>query len=350
MSMSIESYLPNMTTRHALPISLALIAAGCATLPSPLRRASEVWWIDFPADANVGRAATTLESPVRWLALDSVTFRPSWLSSAESGAARERSLPLPLRRTSPQTQTVSIVTVSQSAARRPEIFRAVTDNAAILSATAGLIASQLDTARTESAILDVAGIGADDLPALVTLLRTVSDSLRDHGILTIAVAIPAADTLGYPSRPIARVAELIVVQLQEEHRAGTPAGPVFTVDVARRHLAMRAADTGPGRLVAGIPAYGYLWSRSGVARRISYNEASELAARASVALTRDPSSLSLHARSDRDGWEIWIPDHRVIGQIVAEARGLGVYRFAIYGAVDADPEVIAVFPDNVRRR
>jgi spore germination protein YaaH len=244
---------------------------------------------------------------------------------------------------------VSIVTISQSASRRPEIFRAVTENVGILSVTAGLIASQLDTARTESAILDVAGIGAEDLPALVRLLRTVSDSLRDHGIGTIAVAIPAADTLGYPSRPIARVAELIVVQLQEEHRVGTPAGPVFTVDGALRHLGMRAADTGPGRLVAGIPAYGYVWLRSGIVRRINYKDAGELAARAGVALFRDPSSQSLHARSDRDGWEIWIPDHLAIGKLIAEARRLGVFRFAIYGALDADPDIAAVFRDSVRR-
>jgi spore germination protein YaaH len=349
MRMSIESYLPTMSGRQLLRLSLAIIATGCAPLPSPLRGASEVWWIDFPADGNVGRASTIVESPIRWLTLDSVTFRPSWLAGAESGAARERSLPAPLRRTSPQTQTVSIVTISQSAARRPEIFRAVTENAGILSITAGLIASQLDTAHTESAIIDVGGVGAEDLAALLTLLRTVSDSLREHGIGTIAVAIPAADTLSYPSGPIARVAELIVVQLQEEHRPGTPAGPVFTVDVARRHLAMRAADTGPSRLVAGIPAYGYLWSRTGTSRRISYIEATELAARASVTLARDPSSLSLHARSDRDGWEMWLPDHRAIGQIVSEARALGIYRFAVYGALDADPEVVGAFAENVRR-
>jgi spore germination protein YaaH len=297
----------------------------------------------------MGRTIPALETPVRWLALDSVTFRPSWLANAESGAARERSLPSPTPRRTQETQTVSIVTLSQSDALQPEIFRAVTENSTILSATAGLIAAKLDTGRTESAIIDVGGLSADDLPALVTLLRSVSDSIRDHGIGTIAVAIPAADTIAYPTRPIARVAELIVVQLQEEHRVGTPAGPVFTIDVARRHLAMRAADTGPGRLVAGIPAYGYLWSRSGIARRISYSEATSLAANAAVTLARDPASLALHARSERDGWEIWLPDHRMIAALITQARGLGIYRFAVYGARGADPAIIDAFRSPVRR-
>jgi spore germination protein YaaH len=292
---------------------------------------------------------TAIESPVRWLALDSVTFRPSWLANAQSGAAGERALPNPRTRAAPQSQTVSIVTLSQNGASQLEIFHAVTEDRGILSATAGMIAARLDTAGTESAILDIGGLAAEDLPALVTLLRSVSDSLRDHGVGTVAVAIPAADTLVYPTRPIARVAELIVVQLQEEHRAGTPAGPIFTFDVARRHLAMRAADTGPGRLVAGIPAYGYVWRRSGDSRRISFAEATELAARSNLTLTRDPSSLSLHARSDRDGWELWVPDQRAIGQIVAGARAMGIFRFAIYGARDADPGVLNVFREEVRR-
>jgi spore germination protein YaaH len=338
-----------MTRRSAFSISVAFVAAGCASLPSPLRGPSEVWWIDFPDEASRSQSSTTIESPVRWLALDSVTFRPAWLANAESGAARERALPSPVRRNGPETQTISIFTLAKSGALQPEIFRAVTENAAILAATAGLIAAQLDAARTESAILDVGGLGADDVPALVTLLRSVSDSLRDHGVGTIAVALPAADTLGYPTRPIARVGELLVVQLQEEHRPGTPPGPVFTVDVARRHLAMRAADTGPGRLVAGIPAYGYQWLRTGVSRRISYGEATRLAANAGATMTRDPASMSLHARSDRDGWEIWVPDHGVIGAMVAQARALGVYRFAIYGTRDADPGLPDVFRRPVRR-
>ena len=112
---------------------------------------------------------------------------------------------------------------------------------------------------------------------------------------------------------------------------------------------MRAADTGPRRLVAGIPAYGYQWSRTGATRRISYREAAQLVANAGVSLARDPASLSLHARSDRDGWELWLPDHRVIAELLAQARALGVYRFAVYGSRDADPQLTRVFQQPVRR-
>ena len=307
-----------------------------------------MWWIDFPA-ATVGRSQVVGSADSRWLALDTVTFRPVWLPNAEAGAARNPALPSPVRGTAPETQTLSIVALSARSTAQPEVFRAVTENAEMLATTAALVAAQLDTARTESAILDIDGLSPEDLPVFVGLIRAVSDSLRSRRVRTIAVSIPAADTLGYPARPIARVADLIVVELEEEHRQGTPAGPVVTVELARRHLGTRASDVGPGRLVAGIPAYGYLWPRASAARRVTYDEAADLAAGSGTSLVRDPSSLSLHARSDRDGWEIWIPDHEVIGKIVDEARRIGIYRFAIYGARGSDPAIPGVFRENVKR-
>ena len=335
--------------RHRwLQALFALAACGCASLPSAVRRPPEVWWIDFPA-ATIAKSQAVRPADSRWLSLDTVTFRPVWLPSAEVGAARNPALPSPVRGTVPEGQTLSIVALSARSTARPEVFRAVTENAEMLATTAALVAAQLDTARTESAILDIEGLSPEDLPALIGLIRAVSDSLRSRRVGTIAVSIPAADTLAYPARPIARVADLIVVELEEQHRQGTPAGPVVTVERARRHLGIRASDVGPGRLVVGIPAYGYLWPRASAARRVTYDEAATLAAASGASLVRDPSSLSLHARSDRDGWEIWIPDHEVIGRIVDEARRIGIYRFAIYGALGADPAITGLFRERVRR-
>src|SRR6266542_3230296 len=291
--------------RHRwLQALFALAACGCASLPSAVRRPPEVWWIDFPA-ATIAKSQAVRPADSRWLSLDTVTFRPVWLPSAEVGAARNPALTSPVRGTVPEGQTLSIVALSARSTARPEVFRAVTENAEMLATTAALVAAQLDTARTESAILDIEGLSPEDLPALV--------------------------------------------ELEEQHRQGTPAGPVVTVERARRHLGIRASDVGPGRLVVGIPAYGYLWPRASAARRVTYDEAATLAAASGASLVRDPSSLSLHARSDRDGWEIWIPDHEVIGRIVDEARRIGIYRFAIYGALGADPAITGLFRERVRR-
>jgi hypothetical protein len=64
-----------------------------------------------------------------------------------------------------------------------------------------------------------------------------------------------------------------------------------------------------------------------------------LAARASTTFVRDPASLNLHASSSRDGWEIWLADHELIERLIADARRIGVTRFALLGIDGADSQL-----------
>ena len=205
----------------------------------------------------------------------------------------------------------------------------------------------LSASETRVVIVDFQEMTAADIQILVDVSRAIADSARSHGIPTVAMMIPAADSSGYPARILARTADLMLVKLFPEHGVTTPAGAIVSPSWFTRRLGLRASEAGVNRIVAGIPADGLIWDARGGARRIAYLEALRLATEANTRLVRDPASGNLHAVSNRDGWEIWVADHELIERLIAEGRRLGVTRFALFGLDGADPEILERLPGLV---
>jgi hypothetical protein len=151
--------------------------------------------------------------------------------------------------------------------------------------------------------------------------------------------IPANDSAAYPGATLARVADALIVRLFPEHGPRTPPGPIVSATWFARGLGARAAQVGVTRIIAEIPVDGILWSADGSTQSVSYAESMRLAERASTTFLRDPASGNLHASSSRDGWEIWVADHVLIARLIADARRIGVTRFAFAGIDGADPQL-----------
>ena len=209
-----------------------------------------------------------------------------------------------------------------------------------LATAAGAIAS-LVAPGSAGLILDFQEMAPEDLTQLTDVSRAIADSARAKSVKQIAIIIPAGDSAAYPAATLARIADLLIVRLFPEHGIGTPAGPIVSPPWFARGLGVRAGQIGVTRIVAGIPADGFLWSaRDSTARRVSYTEALQLAERASTSFVRDPASGNLHASSARDGWEIWLADHELVERLIADGRRIGVTHFALFGLEGGDPELM----------
>jgi len=291
----------------------------------------------------------------QWITIDSISIRPISTASvsftpalARAGRCGDSSPPAALDSVN-NPRPVAVVTSFQGARYHPEVVRALGESPEALTVAAGVITRVLTAEGARGVILDFQGMTPEDIQTLVDVSRTIADSVRAHSQNQIGIIIPAADSSGYPARILGRVAEVLVVRLFPEHGPGTPAGPIVSPPWFARRLGARAGETGVNRIVAGLPADGVLWDNRGGARHITYAEAVRLAEGASTPIVRDPASGNLHARSTRDGWELWVTDHELIQTLIAEGRRIGVTRFALFGLDGADPLLWQMLPQLVKR-
>jgi spore germination protein YaaH len=156
----------------------------------------------------------------------------------------------------------------------------------------------------------------------------------------VIVAIPASDTVAYPARLFDGSADLLLVKLYDQHWSTSPPGTIASPEWVRRTLGMRVAERGASRLVAALPAYGYLWRPNTVAATIGFADAAKLAAESGTALIRDPATSTLRAvRAGVDGWELWVSDAELLAALEREVVALGVRRVALWRLGLEDPAI-----------
>ena len=319
--------------RMAQALALAGTAA-CGRFPGQLRSPSEIWLVPAPGEiADAGDRASFAPSGTIRIVIDSLGLRPS-VEYRASIATSPRAL-------AALTRSVAVVTTFQNGRYHPETIRALGENAGVAAASAGASMRLASADSPAAVILDFLGATPEDLAALMNVTRAFADSARGRSLGPLGLVVPAGDTVSYPGRVLARSADLIVIRLDDEHRPGTPPGPLASPDWLSRHVGMRAARIGASRIVAELPLFGYRWERDGTARRITYSDAIALVAQDAGALRRDEASGFLTASSARDGWEIWIGDSTTVERLIASARKVGVTRFALAGLGGADPALLS---------
>ena len=308
-----------MTALSRIFAMLAIVgaASSCGRISSAPIPDARVWRIaspllfDRPTSGELGAGSV--------IVLDSAAFRPV-LFRHGSG--------------------ISTFTNYQGTRYHPEAVRAIAEEPALLdtfSRRAAVIASSVGSGL----LLDFQEMSASDIPHFVELVRALGNAARARSLTPFGIVIPAGDTVAYPASILARVADVIVVRLGIEHRPGTRPGPLTTPDFIRRHLGERSLGLGATRLAAEFPLYGYIWSRDGSARVITYREANDLILREAGSFRRDPASQFLAAEG-RDGWTIWIPDLRTIRSLIEAAQSRGVNSIALTGWNGADPALAAL--------
>lgn len=213
----------------------------------------------------------------------------------------------------------------------PETVRMLGANHSSLALAAARIAHRVEIDDPWGIVFELEDQAPADLPGTLMVLRAIRDSARSrvHDLRTVVV-LPAGDTLAYPARPFAELADFEIIAFTDERTNTSAPGPLITVDRMSRMLGRRVADVGPSRLVAAFPAYGYVWRHDEPARAVTLGGARRLATQANVDVIRDPAFYSLHAVHARD-WELWIGDSDLQRRLQVAAEALGVTTFAALG-------------------
>ena len=325
-------------------LALALLA-GCASIP--LFRGDDAWWaFTAPWDA---RSATSLRSHsaaldvavTGWIALDSLTGRPALLFADTVPVAEG-------------VRRFALVTSWMGDRFHPDLVRRLAVDTAALAAAANGVRALVggegvaNGVRYQGVVLDLEGLAPADLPALTLVTSTLARAARAGGARTVAVAVPALDTAGYPVAPLLADADVALVMLYDEHWANSDPGPIASPEFVRRALGIRVAEAGASRLVAALPLYGYQWRPGRATRVVGWDDANREAGAAGQNLIRDPGTATLRARRTRDSgdpWELWVSDAALVDSLAGIARSAGIRTFALWHLGLEDP---ALWRDVVR--
>jgi spore germination protein YaaH len=301
-------------------------------LPSRPSGAVEFWGFTGPWDrrstASAERNATSLSRVITgWIALDTISFRPQQVYSdslADMPGVSGRAM--------------ALITSYAGSRFHPEIIRALGSDPSFAAQVAGSVAAVLDSNSYRGAVIDFEGMTPRDLDALLLVTRHVADSVRAHGVGTVVMAVPAADTAAYPGALLLQSADLIMPMLYDQHWSASPPGPIAAPEWVTRQLGARVAEVGAARIVAAFPLYGYRWRRTAATEIISFDDARRLTTMTNTVLNRDIASSTLHATSP-EGWELWVSDRVLLENLVSDARRLGVTTFALWRLGLEDPTI-----------
>lgn len=321
-----------MTRSPRVVFVAVILLVGCARLPSQPRGRPAYWGFTGPWDQR-SAVSVLAHNPALdrvitgWISLDTTSFRPIVAYPDTIGT-----------RPAFAGRAMALITTYLGSRFHPEIVRGLGDNAQVSAMTAGAIASLVDSGGYHGVVIDFEGMTVRDLDQLLTVTKAVADSVRAHGVTTIVIAVPAADTAAYPAALLLQSADFIMPVLYDQHWSDSPPGPIASPEWVMRNLGARVAEVGAARIIAGFPLYGYRWRRAAATEVISYDDARRLTTMTNTTLMRDHPSSTLHASSP-EGWEIWLSDRVLLETLVREARQLGVTTFALWRLGLEDPSI-----------
>ena len=301
---------------------LGLCAApGCAQT----RSSPEFWAFTGPwdreSDASVRANAHHLRAVVTgWITLDSASARPILPSD----------YPDTIRLMGRAPQRMAIVTSWHKDRFHPNTIRTLARDPKRLAAASHAVAREARRAKYSGLVLDFEALEPSDITALRTVVRAFTDSAHANGVRTVSLAIPALDTVAYPTRPLLAIVDYIIPMLYDQHWSTSEPGPISSPDWVKQALAVRLRGVDPSRVVAGLPVYGYRWIRGkSAAEDISFADAQRLTHESGVTLSRDGDSRTMRAVKP-NAWELWVTDAELLRQLVRDVESLGVRRIAFW--------------------
>ncbi len=111
--------------------------------------------------------------------------------------------------------------------------------------------------------IDFEGVEASHRIAYITFLDSLRVALHSRGIL-LTISIPAKrskwEAPGYDFAEIGRVCDAITIMTYDEHYAGGSSGPVASLPWMTQALDYAISLIPRGKILLGIPVYGYDWS------------------------------------------------------------------------------------------
>lgn len=277
---------------------------------------------DTASDASIRAHGHHLDAIVTgWIGLDSTSGRPllpsPYVDSVRPHSGKGRA-----------PQRMAMVTSWHRDRFHKKSIQSLSRDARARAQTAGAIGRHAQSMGYTGLVIDFETLERDDLAAQLTVMRSIADSARAHGVTMIAAAVPATDTVAYPARQLLGVVDAIIPMLYDEHWSTSKPGPVASPRWVRATLAMRVAEAGADKIIAGLPTYGYRWIKGQPTEDLGVRQANQIAASAGTKLTRDSASETLNARTN--SWEIWVSDAALLRTLVGTASELGVSRVALW--------------------
>src|SRR6185295_18981311 len=197
--------------RSASPLPTTTQPTPSQSRPAnPLPGTSFVWGFTAPwdsrSDSSVRATTTKLDAVVTgWIQLDSATSLPWLLNPGDS--TRNRGV----------AQRLTLVTSWHGQRFHPETVRRLGKDAAALAHVASRVGALVAAGEYRGVVLDFEDQSPADLPITVRVATAIADSAKAHGATLAAIALPAADTAGYPARAFIPALDLVVIMLYDEH-------------------------------------------------------------------------------------------------------------------------------------
>ena len=307
---------------------------ACTALGGSVQERKSFWAFTGPwdplSDASLRTNASRLDAAVTgWIALDSVTGEPL-LPSAYADT---------MRLAAGTPRRFALVTSWHGQGFHAASIRALGSDAARRAQVAGRIARYAQSMRYTGLVLDFETLTSGDVGAQLSVIRAIADSAKARGVTTLAVAIPAEPDEAYPTRELIRVADVVLVMLYDQHWPGSEAGPISAPEWVARNLARVVGEVSASRVVAGLPLYGYQWTKGKPGVGVSYATATRNAQRDGIVLSRDSATRTMRGTSGNGTSAIWLTDAILLEELMRGAEKLGVTRFAFWRLGQEDPAV-----------
>jgi spore germination protein YaaH len=314
-------------------ITLLVAALGATKPRGRAQPTMEVWAFTGPWDsastASLARHIGALDVAVTgWIALDSATAEPTLpsLYVDHFTPGRERAA------------RFALVTSWHGLSFHPSSIRTLAANPARLGRVARRIADAAHRAGYRGLVLDFEDHAPADLSGLLIVVKAMTDSAHALGLSRVAIAVPAADTAGYPTRALLRATDLLIPMLYDQHWTTSPPGAISDPAWVRSTLMARLAGVDRDRIVAGLGTYAYRWPRGKSGEQLSYAEARRAAASGGKVFVRDGASQTLYATL-KNGDQLWANDARLVQTLIEVVKSLGVKRVALWRLGQEDPGI-----------
>ena len=308
-------------------VSGTLLLLGSVREKPPL----ELWGFTGPWDPRSAQSVRNFGARLDvlvtgWIALDSATALP----------IAPALYPDTVRTTRRGVTRFAMVTSWHGQRFHPTTIRRLGRDRKLLAEVASSVSREAREQRYSGLVIDFEGLERGDVESLVTVVREISTAAKRAGVRRVAIAIPAIDTAAYPARRLLEAADLALVMLYDQHWSTSPPGAISDPAWVRQALALRVAEAGAERLVAGFPTYGYRWVAGRPTELLSFADAQRITLGNGTPLRRDAATKTLTA-SKPGSWELWVTDAALLRGLLSDAAAAGVRRAALWRLGQEDP-------------
>jgi len=225
---------------------------------------------------------------------------------------------------------------------QPERVRHLWATPGARTAFANALARDVERHGFQGVNLDFENLMGSDRAGLTALCACLASTLqRRQLLLTLDVPVgrSSSATGAYDVSTLSRSCDFIVAMAYDEHGATSHPGPVASRDWALRALAAVRSAVPPGKLVAGLGAYGYDWGPSGPAGVTGFSRALTIARSHSATVRWDSTARApcFSYRVDGAPHQVWFEDAASVSSRIAAARHGGFAGVSVWRLGAEDP-------------